>query len=157
MIICLVVTFADDARHEAQFQRFISVADETVAHIFAAHPRIRLNSIGAAFGFGSMLAIWSCLAFHLAEAPFHAGSDMVGMLGACGTGAVAASGMGKYIPRFGIRCFSLIGATTQIAAWAIAFFFGDSYLGLIFAIIPRRHRPAMPATEQPKRLHTGDT
>jgi predicted MFS family arabinose efflux permease len=136
MIICLVVTLLMMPDMKRNFNGSYLSLMKTVAHIFATHPRIRLNSIRAAFGFGSMLAIWSCLAFHLAEAPFHAGSDMVGMLGACGiAGAVAASGMGKYIPRYGIRCFSLIGATTQIAAWAIAFFFGDSYLGLIFAII----------------------
>jgi predicted MFS family arabinose efflux permease len=136
MIICLIVTLLMMPDMKRNFNGSYLSLMKTVAHIFATHPRIRLNSIRAAFGFGSMLAIWSCLAFHLAEAPFHAGSDMVGMLGACGiAGAVAASGMGKYIPRFGIRCFSLIGATTQIAAWAIAFVFGDSYLGLIFAII----------------------
>lgn len=136
MIICLIVTLLMMPDMKRNFNGSYLSLMKTVAHIFATHPRIRLNSIRAAFGFGSMLAIWSCLAFHLAEAPFHAGSDMVGMLGACGiAGAVAASGMGKYIPRFGIRCFSLIGATIQIAAWAIAFFFGDSYLGLIFAII----------------------
>ena len=108
----------------------------TVYEIFLYHPRIRLYSIRAAFGFGSMMAIWSCLAFHLAQAPFHAGSDMVGMLGACGiAGAVAASGIGKLIPRFGIRKFSLYGAGLQIVAWGIALIFRDTYIGLIAAII----------------------
>lgn len=68
--------------------------------IISRHPRIRLNSVRAAFGFGSMLAIWSCLAFHLAGAPFYQGSDKVGILGLCGVvGAVAASSMGKYVPK----------------------------------------------------------
>ena len=108
----------------------------TVYEIFLYHPRIRLYAIRAAFGFGSMMAIWSCLAFHLAQAPFHAGSDMVGMLGACGiAGAVAASGIGKLIPRFGIRKFSLYGAGLQIVAWGIALIFRDTYIGLIAAII----------------------
>ena len=108
----------------------------TVYEIFLYHPRIRLYSIRSAFGFGSMMAIWSCLAFHLAQAPFHAGSDMVGMLGACGiAGAVAASGIGKLIPRFGIRKFSLYGAGLQIVAWGIALIFRDTYIGLIAAII----------------------
>ena len=108
----------------------------TVYEIFLYHPSIRLYSIRSAFGFGSMMAIWSCLAFHLAQAPFHAGSDMVGMLGACGiAGAVAASGIGKLIPRFGIRKFSLYGAGLQIVAWGIALIFRDTYIGLIAAII----------------------
>lgn len=108
----------------------------TVVEIFIYHPRIRLYSIRAAFAFGSMMAIWSCLAFKLAQAPFLAGSEMVGMLGLCGImGAIAASGMGKLVPRYGIRRFSLVGAILQIAAWSIANMMGDSYLGLIIAIV----------------------
>ncbi len=108
----------------------------TVAEIFILHPSIRIYSIRAAFGFGSMMAIWSCLAFHLAQPPFSAGSDMVGMLGLCGImGAMAASGVGKLVPKFGIRKFSLLGAGMQIIAWAIALLFGDTYAGLIAAII----------------------
>ncbi len=104
--------------------------------IISRHPRIRLNSVRAAFGFGSMLAIWSCLAFHLAGAPFYQGSDKVGILGLCGVvGAVAASSMGKYVPKYGIRNLSIVGASLQILAWAICFLFGDSYAGLIAAII----------------------
>ena len=108
----------------------------TVAEIFILHPSIRIYSIRAAFGFGSMMAIWSCLAFHLAQPPFSAGSDMVGMLGLCGImGAMAASGVGKLVPKFGIHKFSLLGAGMQIMAWGIALLFGDTYAGLIAAII----------------------
>ena len=108
----------------------------TVAEIFILHPSIRIYSIRAAFGFGSMMAIWACLAFHLAQPPFRAGSDMVGMLGLCGImGAMAASGVGKLVPKFGIHNFSLLGAGMQIMAWGIALLFGDTYAGLIAAII----------------------
>ena len=108
----------------------------TVAEIFILHPSIRIYSIRAAFGFGSMMAIWSCLAFHLAQAPFFSGSEMVGTLGACGiAGALAASGIGKLVPRYGIRKLSLYGAVLQIIAWSIANLYGDTYAGLIIAII----------------------
>lgn len=108
----------------------------SILKITASHPSIRLNSIRASLGFGSMLAVWSCMAFHLAQPPFHAGSDMVGMLGACGIfGALAASGMGKYIPRYGVGHFSFAGAILQITGWICAFFFGDHYPGLVAAII----------------------
>ena len=99
----------------------------TMAEIIILHPSVRIYSIRAAFGFGSMMAIWSCLAFHLAQPPFRAGSDMVGMLGLCGImGAVAASGIGKQVPKFGIRKFSLFGAGMQIMAWGIALLFGET-------------------------------
>lgn len=108
----------------------------SVYHIFKTHPRIRLNSIRAGLAFGSMLSIWSCMAFLLSNAPFYAGSDMVGMLGLCGVaGAVTSMNIGKYVSRFGIRRFSLIGASLQVVSWLVAFLFCRTYEGLIFAVV----------------------
>ena len=108
----------------------------TVVSIFMSHPRIRLYSLRPAMSFASMMSIWSCMAFHLAGSPFHAGSDVVGMLALCGVaGAIAASGAGKYVPRVGIFRMSVIGGCLQLMAWASAWLFGDRYAGLIVAII----------------------
>jgi predicted MFS family arabinose efflux permease len=61
---------------------------------------------------------------------------MVGMLALCGiVGAVAASGVGKYVPKVGILRMSIIGASCQLSAWIAAYIFGDSYGGIIAAII----------------------
>ena len=61
---------------------------------------------------------------------------MVGMLALCGViGAVAASGVGKYVPKVGILRMSVIGASCQLSAWIAAYIFGDSYGGIIAAII----------------------
>lgn len=136
MVICMAITLKmmpDMKRNYVGTYRGLMI---TVAEIFLYHPRIRLYSIRAAFGFGSMMAIWSCLAFLLAQPPFLAGSEMVGQLGLCGiVGAIVVSGLGKLVPRFGIRKFSLAGAILQIVAWSIAIALGDSYAGLIAAII----------------------
>jgi predicted MFS family arabinose efflux permease len=108
----------------------------TVGSIFMSHPRIRLYSLRPAMSFASMMSIWSCMAFHLAGSPFHAGSDAVGMLALCGVaGAIAASGAGKYVSRGGIFRMSIIGGSLQLMAWSSAWLFGDTYTGLIVAII----------------------
>lgn len=108
----------------------------SVARIVASSRRIRLYSVRAAFGMGSMLAVWSCLAFRLAGDPFRAGADMVGVLGVCGiAGAVAASGMGRLVTRYGVRRLSLAGSLTQTGAWAVAWLAGGTYVGLVVAII----------------------
>ncbi len=136
MVICMIVTLLMLPEMKRNFEGTYPQLMFSVWKIFSTSPLIRLYSARAAFGFGSMLAIWSCMAFHLAGAPFHAGSDMVGLLGVCGiAGAVIAGDMGKYVPRFGIRRFSIVGALLQIAAWLIAYLFWDSYIGLIVAII----------------------
>ena len=109
---------------------------QTVGSIFMSHPRIRLYSLRPAMSFASMMSIWSCMAFHLAGSPFHAGSDAVGMLALCGVaGAIAASGAGKYVPRLGIFRMSIIGGCLQLMAWISAWLFGDTYTGLVASII----------------------
>ena len=136
MLICMGVMLLMMPEMKRNYEGTYRGLMSTLAEIMVLHPSVRIYAIRAAFGFGSMMAIWSCLAFHLAQPPFRAGSDMVGMLGLCGImGAVAASGIGKQIPKFGIHNFSLFGAATQIVAWAIALLFGDTYAGLIAAII----------------------
>ena len=136
MLICMGVMLLMMPEMKRNYDGTYRGLMSTMAEIIILHPSVRIYSIRAAFGFGSMMAIWSCLAFHLAQPPFRAGSDMVGMLGLCGImGAVAASGIGKQVPKFGIRKFSLFGAGMQIIAWGIALLFGDTYAGLIAAII----------------------
>ncbi|KXB83695.1 transporter, major facilitator family protein [Prevotella sp. DNF00663] len=136
MMLCCATTLRLMPRMRASFTgNYISLM-RSVWTIVRTHPRIRLNSIRAAFGFGSMLAIWSCLAFHIAGAPFYDSSDMVGVLGLCGiAGAVAASGMGKWVPKYGVRKFSAVGAVLQIVAWMVVYVFRESYVGLIVGII----------------------
>ena len=136
MLICMGVMLLMMPEMKRNYEGTYRGLMNTMTEIIILHPSVRIYSIRAAFGFGSMMAIWSCLAFHLAQPPFRAGSDMVGMLGLCGImGAVAASGIGKQVPKFGIRKFSLFGAGMQIMAWGIALLFGDTYAGLIAAII----------------------
>ena len=108
----------------------------SVARIFLRHPRIRLNALRAALSMGSMLAVWACLAFHLARPPFSAGSDVVGMMGLCGAaGALAAGGVGRLLPRLGLRRFCFIGTALQMLAWGVAWQWGHSYAGLALAIV----------------------
>ena len=108
----------------------------TVGSIFMSYPRIRFYSLRPAMSFASMMSIWSCMAFHLAGSPFHASSDVVGLLALCGVaGAIAASSAGKYVPRVGIFRMSVIGGCLQLMAWVSAWLFGNTYTGLIAAII----------------------
>ena len=136
MLAGLIVTLRMMPQVTLTFQGTYRQLMQTVGNIFASHPRIRLYSLRPAMSFGSMMSIWSCMAFHLAGSPFHAGSDMVGMLALCGVvGAIAASGAGKYVPKVGILRMSVIGGSLHLMAWASAWLFGDTYIGLIVAII----------------------
>lgn len=136
MLSSLLVTLRMMPVMQSSFSGTYRALIATVGKIYMSHSNMRLYSLRAAFSFGSMMAIWSCMAFHLAGEPFHAGSDMVGMLGLCGVaGAVAASGVGKYIPRYGITKISCLGHILQLSAWLVAYFLGNYYFGLILAIM----------------------
>ena len=136
MIVCLILTLKIMPQIDINYVGTYRGLMKSVFHIVANNARIRLYAIRAAFSFGSMMAIWSCLAFRLAQAPFFSGSEMVGTLGMCGiAGALAASGLGKLVNQWGIRKLSLYGACLQLVAWTTAYLFGDTYMGLIVAII----------------------
>ena len=136
MIVCLILTLKIMPQIDSNYVGTYRGLMKSVFHIVANNARIRLYAIRAAFSFGSMMSIWSCLAFRLAQAPFFSGSEMVGTLGMCGiAGALAASGLGKLVNQWGIRKLSLYGACLQLVAWTTAYLFGDTYMGLIVAII----------------------
>ena len=109
---------------------------KSIATLAARHPLSLLYSVRSGLAFGSMLGLWACLAFRMKEAPFYAGSDTVGLLALCGVaGALTASNVGKYIPRYGVERVNWIGACLILASWMILGFLGDSYAGMIAGII----------------------
>lgn len=136
MVVCCIVSLKIMPNMKRNFKGSYLQLMHSVWTIFRTHPSIRLNSLRGGLAFGSMLSIWSCMAFHVAGKPFYAGSDMVGVLGLCGmAGAIAASGLGKYVPKYGIAKFSAFGAALQILGWIIACLFGYGYIGLVVALI----------------------
>lgn len=136
MLLGLVITLIFIPQVTVSFKGTYRELMQTVGHIFVSQPKIRFYSFRSALGFGSLLPIWACLAFHLAGEPFNAGSNMVGLLSLFGIiGALAASGVGKLVPTVGIRRMSVIGSCCQVIAWVVAFLFRDSYAGLVIAII----------------------
>lgn len=136
MLSCLLLTLRLLPQAAPTYEGNYRGLMRSVATLFLRCPRIRIYGLRAALSFGSMMAIWSCIAFRLAGAPFHAGSDKVGLLGLCGVaGAMAASVVGRYIPRFGIQRISVFGSGLQMAAWAVAYTLGDTYGGIIAAIM----------------------
>lgn len=104
--------------------------------LLGRYPQLRLHTLRAAFAFGSFLCFWAALAFKMAQAPFYAGSDIVGLLGLCGiAGALTATVAGKYIARLGIFRFNCLGALMQLAAWGMFLFGADHYLPIIAGIL----------------------
>lgn len=136
IIVCLALTLWTMPEMQRNFKGSYAGLMRSVGRIFLDHPTIRANAVRAAFGFGSTLSFWACLAFHLAGDPFYSGSDAVGYLGLCGVAsATVASGIGKYIPRYGTRRFCIVGSICQIVAWIVAYAYGYTYTGLIASLI----------------------
>lgn len=97
---------------------------------------LRIYALRAAFAFGSFLALWASLTFKMEQAPFYAGSDVVGLLGLCGVaGAMSASVVGRLVSRIGVRNFNLLGAALMLSAWIIAYLWGNTYTAIIITIL----------------------
>ena len=97
---------------------------------------LRICALRAAFAFGSFLALWASLTFKMKQAPFYAGSDVVGLLGLCGVaGAMSASVVGRLVSRIGVRNFNLLGAALMLSAWIIAYLWGNTYTAIIITIL----------------------
>ncbi len=108
----------------------------SILQLARRHPLSLRYSIRSAFAFGSLLGMWGCLAFRIKEAPFFEGSDVVGLLGLCGVaGALTASNVGRYVPRYGVERINGIGQCLIIVSWVIMYFLQDSYAGLIAGIV----------------------
>ena len=136
LAVCLVVILRTLPAMASSFNGSYGKLMKSVVRIYLDYPAIRVYALRGGLSFGSMMAIWSCMAFHLSGSPFYAGSDAVGLLGLCGlAGAMAASGIGKFIPRFGIERFCYAGTVLQFVAWAFASCLPDTYIGLVVAII----------------------
>ena len=136
MLLGLIVTLRMMPQVSISFHGTYRQLMHTVGRIFVSHPRIRLYSLRPAMSFACMMCIWSCMAFHVAQPPFYAGSHAVGILSLCGIiGAIVASVASKYVPRVGILPMSVGGSLSQLVAWGIAWQFGNTYLGLIATII----------------------
>lgn len=136
MLMGLIVTLRMMPQVSVSFQGTYRQLMRTVGWIFISQPRIRLYSLRPAMSFACMMCIWSCMAFHVAQPPFYAGSHAVGMLSLCGiAGALGASVVGKYVASVGILPMSVVGSLFQLVAWLIAWQFGYTYLGLIVTII----------------------
>lgn len=86
----VVLYVLPDAR--PNFRGTYAALMKSLLTIVRRYPTLRLYSVRAALAFGSFLCFWASLAFKMAQAPFYAGSNVVGMLGLCGiAGALAAS------------------------------------------------------------------
>lgn len=136
MILSAVAVFRilPDAR--PNFSGTYGALMRSLLTLVGRYPQLRVHSARAALAFGSFLCFWASLAFKMAGEPFHAGSDIVGLLGLCGVaGAVTATFVGRYIARVGIFRFNCIGAALQLAAWGLFLVGADHYLPIIAGIL----------------------
>lgn len=108
----------------------------SLLYYFWTVPSLRLASFRGALGFGSFMAFWTTLTFHLERPPFLAGSDIAGLLGLVGVvGAVSASLVGRMTDKMNKNLLIVISVIAMIVSWLIFGVWGFSYTGLIVGII----------------------
>lgn len=136
MLVCAIVVLKVLPEIRPTFQGKYTDLMGSLFSLVKDYPVLLIYSVRSAVAFGSLLAMWSCLAFKMGEAPFYANSDVIGILGLCGVaGALTASMVGKYARKVGIRNFNFIGCGMILLSWALLYFCGNSYVGIIAGVI----------------------
>ena len=135
MVVCLLIIIRILPDLPSNYQGSYAGLMKSLFSIVKKYPQLRIASLRAGFSFGSFLAMWSCLAFKMEQAPFFAGNNIVGLLGLCGiAGALTASYIGKYVHVLGVKRLNYIGCGLIFVAWFSLYFGQDSYVGIITGI-----------------------
>lgn len=136
MLVCAIIVLKVLPDIQPNFKGKYSDLMKSLLTLLKEFPQLRVYSIRAALNFGSFLAMWSCLAFKMGQAPFFANSNVIGLLGLCGVaGALTASFVGKYVKQVGVRRFNFIGCGLILLAWLLLFAGANVYIGIIAGII----------------------
>ena len=136
MVVCLLIIIRILPDLPSNYQGSYAGLMKSLFSIVKKYPQLRIASLRAGFSFGSFLAMWSCLAFKMEQAPFFAGNNIIGMLGLCGiTGALTASSIGRFINTVGVKRLTYIGCSLIISAWFLLFARENTYLGIVAGII----------------------
>ena len=136
MLACAVIILKVLPEIQPNFKGRYASLMKSLLSLWREFPQLRVYSVRAALNFGSFLAMWSCLAFKMGQAPFFADSDVIGLLGLCGVaGALTASFVGKYVKQVGVRRFNFIGCGLILMSWLLLSIGENTYAGIIAGII----------------------
>lgn len=136
MLLCIFLVLRALPVMPSNFKGTYGGLMKSLFTLYREHPAIRMVSARAGCCFGSFLALWACLAFKLSGEPFHAGNNVIGMLGLCGiAGALTASFVGSLVQKLGVRFFTYLGCVLMILAWVVMYVFQNFYIGFIVGIM----------------------
>lgn len=136
MLVCCIVLLFVMPPLQKNFSGSYASLLRSIFAIVRQYPQIVICAVRASLAFASFNTLWACMAFLLAGAPFYQGSNVVGLLGLCGMGAaIAVANIGKYVDRYGVRRFTMIGLVIMLLSWLILYVWGHTYIGLIVGII----------------------
>lgn len=136
MVVCGIVVITVLPDIQPTFKGKYSELMKSLLSLLKEFPALRVYAVRSGLAFGSFLAMWSCLAFKMGQAPFFAGSDVVGMLGLCGmAGALSASLVGKYVKKVGVRRFNFWGCGLILLAWLLLYAGGNYYISIVAGIV----------------------
>ncbi len=104
--------------------------------LFCSEPVLQEVSILGVLVYGAFNAFWVTLSFILREAPYHYGSEAVGLFGLVGiTGALAALFIGKLADRWDARYATGAALALTLLAFVVMWFGGQCLTGLIIGAI----------------------
>lgn len=106
--------------HEPASRMTYRQAIRSLAHLWIAHPALRIATLMQAALFASFTSFWTVLALYIQGPHFRLGADVAGLFGIVGAvGIFAAPVAGRVADRKGPHVVVWLGAIVTLAAWAI--------------------------------------
>lgn len=136
MVLAWILVYRYLPELQPNFKGSYASLMQSVWHLAKTQPVLQLASFRGAMSFGAMSAVFTTLVFHMEEAPFYAGSSVVGSFGLIGAvGALAAAFVGKLAQRFTRYQLIYYSLLILLLSWSFIYFGGYTYWGLIVGII----------------------
>lgn len=136
MVVCLLIIIRILPDLPSNYQGSYAGLMKSLFSIVKKYPQLRIASLRAGFSFGSFLAMWSCLAFKMEQAPFFAGNQYHRNVGSLRhSRALTASSIGRFINTVGVKRLTYIGCSLIISAWIVLYAGQYSYAGIIAGIL----------------------
>jgi predicted MFS family arabinose efflux permease len=109
---------------------------KSLIHLIRTEPVLRESALFGGLSFGALSAFWVTLTFLLTGAPYHYGSDVVGLFGLIGVGgALMAMGVGKLSDRINPRHITGVALLGSLCGFGLLWVGGQFLPALVAGVI----------------------
>ena len=104
--------------------------------LLRSYSDLRRSCISQSLQFGTFMGVWSALAFHLSESPWHMGPALIGAFGLVGiVSIVAAPSIGRLVDQVGAAKIVVLSTLCSLLGVVLLASFPASLFGIVLGLV----------------------